>query len=61
MPPSTGTATTNLVAANQTPWKVATNSGLDVARAWEITPQLHPDSRGLFFEWLTVRAFTGSP
>jgi len=32
---------------------------LDVAGAWEITPQLHNDSRGLFFEWLTDRAFTG--
>ena len=31
---------------------------LDIAGAWEITPQLHSDSRGLFFEWLTDRAFT---
>lgn len=31
---------------------------LDVAGAWEITPRLHPDSRGLFFEWLTDRGFT---
>ncbi len=32
---------------------------LDIAGAWEITPQLHSDSRGLFFEWLTDRGFTG--
>jgi dTDP-4-dehydrorhamnose 3,5-epimerase len=32
---------------------------LDIAGAWEITPQLHADSRGLFFEWLTDRGFTG--
>src|ERR1700749_1009004 len=32
---------------------------LDIAGAWEITPQLHADSRGLFFEWLTDRAFAG--
>jgi dTDP-4-dehydrorhamnose 3,5-epimerase len=32
---------------------------LDIADAWEITPQLHTDSRGVFFEWLTDRAFTG--
>lgn len=31
---------------------------LDVPGAWEITPQLHSDSRGLFFEWLTDRGFT---
>ncbi len=31
---------------------------LDIAGAWEITPRLHPDSRGLFFEWLTDRKFT---
>ncbi len=31
---------------------------LDVSGAWEITPQLHPDPRGLFFEWLTDRGFT---
>ena len=23
---------------------------LDIAGAWEITPQLHADTRGLFFE-----------
>ncbi|MGH3554020.1 MAG: dTDP-4-dehydrorhamnose 3,5-epimerase, partial [Mycobacterium sp.] len=28
---------------------------LDIAGAWEIVPQLHSDSRGLFFEWLTDR------
>ncbi|WIM87612.1 dTDP-4-dehydrorhamnose 3,5-epimerase [Candidatus Mycobacterium wuenschmannii] len=32
--------------------------GLDISGAWEITPAVHPDSRGLFFEWLTDRAFT---
>ncbi len=32
---------------------------LDIAGAWEITPQLHADSRGVFFEWLTDRGFTG--
>ena len=32
---------------------------LDIAGAWEITSQLHSDSRGLFFEWLTDRGFTG--
>jgi dTDP-4-dehydrorhamnose 3,5-epimerase len=32
---------------------------LDITGAWEITPQLHPDSRGLFFEWLTARGFSG--
>jgi dTDP-4-dehydrorhamnose 3,5-epimerase len=31
---------------------------LDIAGAWEITPQLHGDSRGIFFEWLTDRGFT---
>lgn len=31
---------------------------LDVPGAWEITPQLHADSRGFFFEWLTDRDFT---
>ncbi|OBA80945.1 dTDP-4-dehydrorhamnose 3,5-epimerase [Mycobacterium sp. 1164966.3] len=30
---------------------------LDVPGAWEITPALHGDSRGLFFEWLTDREF----
>lgn len=32
---------------------------LDIPGAWEIIPQLHSDSRGLFFEWLTDREFTG--
>ncbi|MCV7052781.1 dTDP-4-dehydrorhamnose 3,5-epimerase [Mycobacterium heidelbergense] len=32
---------------------------LRVPGAWEITPALHGDSRGLFFEWLTDRGFTG--
>ena len=31
---------------------------LDIAGACEITPQLHADARGLFFEWLTDRGFT---
>lgn len=31
---------------------------LDIPGAWEITPQLHSDSRGLFFEWLTDQGFT---
>src|ERR1700757_4667291 len=31
---------------------------LDIAGAWEITPQLHADARGLFFEWLTDQGFT---
>ncbi|BBZ10372.1 dTDP-4-dehydrorhamnose 3,5-epimerase [Mycobacterium branderi] len=31
---------------------------LDVPGAWEITPQVHGDSRGMFFEWLTDREFT---
>ncbi|MGH3557203.1 MAG: dTDP-4-dehydrorhamnose 3,5-epimerase [Mycobacterium sp.] len=31
---------------------------LDIPGTWEITPQLHSDSRGLFFEWLTDRDFT---
>jgi dTDP-4-dehydrorhamnose 3,5-epimerase len=31
---------------------------LAIAGAWEITPQLHGDSRGMFFEWLTDRGFT---
>lgn len=30
---------------------------LKVPGAWEITPRIHPDSRGLFFEWLTDRGF----
>lgn len=31
---------------------------LTVAGAWEITPTVHPDSRGRFFEWFTDREFT---
>ncbi|MGH3558955.1 MAG: dTDP-4-dehydrorhamnose 3,5-epimerase [Mycobacterium sp.] len=31
---------------------------LDIPGTWEITPQLHADSRGLLFEWLTDREFT---
>jgi dTDP-4-dehydrorhamnose 3,5-epimerase len=30
---------------------------LDIPGAWEITPAVHGDSRGLFFEWLTDREF----
>lgn len=30
---------------------------LAVPGAWEITPRLHGDDRGLFFEWFTDRAF----
>ena len=32
---------------------------LDIPGAWEITPEMRGDSRGLFFEWLTDRGFTG--
>jgi dTDP-4-dehydrorhamnose 3,5-epimerase len=32
---------------------------LDIPGAWEITPEIHGDSRGMFFEWLTDRGFTG--
>jgi dTDP-4-dehydrorhamnose 3,5-epimerase len=32
---------------------------LGIAGAWEITPQLHSDSRGMFFEWLTATGFAG--
>jgi dTDP-4-dehydrorhamnose 3,5-epimerase len=32
---------------------------LDIPGTWEITPEIHGDSRGLFFEWLTDRGFTG--
>jgi dTDP-4-dehydrorhamnose 3,5-epimerase len=31
---------------------------LAVPGAWEITPQLHTDSRGAFFEWYTDAEFT---
>jgi dTDP-4-dehydrorhamnose 3,5-epimerase len=31
---------------------------LSVAGAWEITPQVHTDSRGLFFEWFADPEFT---
>jgi len=31
---------------------------LAVPGAWEITPTIHGDSRGLFFEWLSDRGFT---
>jgi dTDP-4-dehydrorhamnose 3,5-epimerase len=31
---------------------------LEVPGAWEITPAIHGDSRGLFFEWLTDRGFS---
>ena len=32
---------------------------LDIPGTWEITPEIRGDSRGLFFEWLTDRGFTG--
>lgn len=32
---------------------------LKIPGAWEIAPQLHSDSRGMFFEWLTDKGFTG--
>jgi dTDP-4-dehydrorhamnose 3,5-epimerase len=32
---------------------------LNIPGTWEITPEIHGDSRGLLFEWLTDRAFTG--
>jgi len=31
---------------------------LKIPGAWEITPAVHGDSRGLFFEWLTDRGFS---
>jgi dTDP-4-dehydrorhamnose 3,5-epimerase len=31
---------------------------LEIPGAWEITPAVHGDSRGLFFEWLTDRGFS---
>lgn len=31
---------------------------LDIPGAWEITPTLHGDPRGVFFEWLTDSGFT---
>lgn len=31
---------------------------LKIPGAWEITPALHADGRGLFFEWFTDTAFT---
>ena len=31
---------------------------LAVPGAWEISPALHPDDRGLFYEWFTQRDFT---
>ncbi|MBV9090394.1 MAG: dTDP-4-dehydrorhamnose 3,5-epimerase [Mycobacteriaceae bacterium] len=32
---------------------------LAVAGAWEITPRLHTDERGLLFEWFTAQQFDG--
>lgn len=32
---------------------------LAVPGAWEITPKLHGDSRGMFFEWFTAGEFSG--
>ncbi len=31
---------------------------LDIPGAWEITPAVHGDSRGVFFEWLTDKGFS---
>lgn len=31
---------------------------LSIPGAWEITPTIHGDSRGLFFEWFTDRGFS---
>lgn len=31
---------------------------LAVPGAWELTPAVHPDERGAFFEWFTDREFT---
>jgi dTDP-4-dehydrorhamnose 3,5-epimerase len=31
---------------------------LKIPGAWEITPRIHGDSRGLLFEWFTERGFT---
>jgi dTDP-4-dehydrorhamnose 3,5-epimerase len=31
---------------------------LKIPGAWEITPTIHGDSRGMFFEWLTDRGFS---
>ncbi|MDV3127500.1 dTDP-4-dehydrorhamnose 3,5-epimerase [Mycobacterium sp. 21AC1] len=36
-----------------------TSRELKIPGAWEITPKLHGDARGLFFEWFTDTAFTG--
>lgn len=33
---------------------------LAVAGAWEITPVVHADSRGAFFEWFTDESFTAA-
>jgi dTDP-4-dehydrorhamnose 3,5-epimerase len=32
---------------------------LSIPGAWEITPQPHGDSRGMFFEWMTQTGFAG--
>jgi dTDP-4-dehydrorhamnose 3,5-epimerase len=32
---------------------------LAIPGAWEITPTIHGDSRGYFFEWFTDRGFSG--
>jgi dTDP-4-dehydrorhamnose 3,5-epimerase len=31
---------------------------LAVPGAWELTPQLHADSRGVFYEWFTDASFS---
>src|SRR5690606_37450969 len=38
-------------------WPVTARE-LSIAGAWEITPVLRTDSRGLFFEWFTDAGFT---
>src|ERR1700728_1730199 len=68
VPPSRGIATTNAGGGHSKMLsRLVMKSGvsdmpvreLDIAGAWEITPQLHADSRGLFFEWLSDQGFTG--
>jgi dTDP-4-dehydrorhamnose 3,5-epimerase len=39
--------------------KPVTVRELSVPGAWEITPRVHADSRGSFFEWFTDSEFTG--
>jgi len=32
---------------------------LGIPGAWELSPKLHADSRGVFFEWFTDSSFRG--